>query len=75
MSLRKVLVCGNDAQLLTTRSMVLAHAGFDVASACTRAEIRTIPESCEIALGVVGHTLTQAEQLSASEEMRERWPN
>jgi DNA-binding response OmpR family regulator len=74
MSLQKVLICGKDAKLLTTREMVLAQAGFDVISACTQFQMRAIPRSSETILGVVGHTLTEAEQLSASQEMRELWP-
>jgi hypothetical protein len=74
MSLRKVLVCGDDVELLTTRGLVLAHAGFDVVSACDKAEIGTIPDDSAIALGVVGHPLTENEQSVIAADMKQRWP-
>ena len=74
MSLRKVLVCGDDAELLTTRGLVLNHAGFDVLSACDKAEIGTIPKDSAIALCVIGHSLTENEQVVVAAAMKQRWP-
>ena len=74
MSLRKVLVCGDDAELLTTRGLVLNHAGFDVLSACDKAEIGTIPKDSAIALCVIGHSLTENEQFVVAADMKQRWP-
>lgn len=73
MSLHKVLICGDDAELLTSRGMVLAQAGFDVASACTRDEIGTISKGDSIVLGVIGRSLTEDEQTTVAQEMRLRW--
>lgn len=74
MSLRKVLICGDDVELLTTRGLVLAHAGFDVAYACDKAEIGTIPNDSVFALGVIGHSLTENEQFVVAADMKQRWP-
>jgi hypothetical protein len=54
--------------------MLLAHAGFDVASACTRDEIGTYRRYDDIVLGIIGHSLSENEQLSVAQEMRLRWP-
>jgi DNA-binding response OmpR family regulator len=74
MSLQKVLICGDDAELLTSRGMVLAQAGFDVASACTKDEIGSISKNDTVVLGVIGHSLSEDDQLSVAENMKLRWP-
>jgi DNA-binding NarL/FixJ family response regulator len=71
---RQVLVCGDERLLLRTRDMVLTRAGLSVVSACTRAEIAYISKVPAVELGIIGHSLTAAEQREVAEDVRERWP-
>jgi DNA-binding response OmpR family regulator len=70
-----VLICGNDAELLSSRGLVLSHAGFTVVIACTDEEISQLPENPAVALGVVGHSLNDAEQKTVAKDLRSRWPD
>ena len=71
---RQVLVCGDERLLLRTRDMVLSRAGLSVVSACTRAEIASISKVPAVELGIIGHSLTAAEQREVAQDVRERWP-
>jgi DNA-binding response OmpR family regulator len=71
---RLVLVCGDERLLLRTRDMVLSRAGLKVVLACTRMEIASLPKDPAVELGIIGHSLTNAEQREVAGDVRERWP-
>ncbi|WP_158945988.1 hypothetical protein [Granulicella sp. S190] len=72
---RQIMVCGNEAWLLQTRLLVLEQAGFAVVSACSRAQIDSLPLHPAIELGVLGHSLSEEEQISIAQSLRAKWPN
>jgi DNA-binding response OmpR family regulator len=72
---RQIMVCGNDAGLLETRLLVLEQAGFAVVSACSRDEIHSLALNPAIELGVLGHSLSEQEQMSIAQDLRAKWPS
>jgi len=70
----RILICGDEPSLLETRYMVLARAGFVVASMCTQGEIASLPEEPAFGLAVVGRTLGDGDKKMIVEEVLRRWP-
>ena len=69
-----LLLCDNDPALLSTREMVLTHAGF-TASICSENDIAAMPQNPAIALAVMGHSTLPKEQAAAAELVRAKWPD
>jgi DNA-binding NarL/FixJ family response regulator len=68
-----VLLCGNDPVLLSTRKLVLTHAGF-IVSVCSENDIASMPQDPAIALAVMGHSMPHQQQLKTAELVLAKWP-
>jgi hypothetical protein len=70
----RILLCGADVALLSTRGMLLIHAGYSVVSACSKDEIVSFPANPAIELAIIGHSLVEDQQLAVADDVRARWP-
>jgi DNA-binding response OmpR family regulator len=68
-----VLLCGNDPVLLSTRKMLLTHAGFTV-SICSETDIASMPQDPAIELAVMGHSMPHKQPMETAVFVRDKWP-
>jgi len=73
-TIRTILLCGNDSILLNTREMLLIHAGFLVSS-CSDKDIALMPQTPQIDLTVMGHTMTVEQSTRTAQLVRSKWPD
>ena len=71
---RQILLCGNESSLIQTRQLVLAQGGFSVETTPTCQQIASMPESLDIELAVIGHSLNEEQQTFCSRAVRSKWP-
>ncbi len=72
--IRRILVCGNDRDLLTTRAMVLATAPFEVEVVVGIQALRKRKVVAETKLIVLCHSLSDGEQDQAIRQLQQLLP-